>query len=142
MINYIKITLCSFTIWVLAALINALLSAVCLLLAPQHSTDWQGNFCLSFVFTLLFSGPSLFIFWLIFLFNKKEDSQSLFQLLFRFAFFSAAFSAVVFAITFYERFGSCVLLLAVSIVLAAIASLMCHHYFIITIYKSKLPKHA
>lgn len=142
MINTIKITICACSIWVLAAVINAILCAGSLFFSLKDYEDWSYNFYVAFVFTLFFSAPAILFFWFIFLLNTKENSKLLFRLLFRYVFFSAVFFALVFAIGLYPTLGSGALLLAYCIVTAAVFSLMCHHYFIIAIYKSKLPKHA
>ncbi|MBC7510399.1 MAG: hypothetical protein H7320_16880 [Ferruginibacter sp.] len=137
-----KTLFCTFTIWVLAALINATLSASCLLLKPGEFDNWAQSFGLSFFFTLLFSLPSVFIFWLLFLMNNKEDGQSLFQLLYRTGFVTAVFSAIFFAVSFYSMFKSYVFLLGFCIIVAAVTSIMCHHSLIAIIHKQKLHSHA
>lgn len=142
MIQFIKISICTFTIWVLAALINAILSASCLLFKPGEFDNWADNFGLSFVVTLVFSVPSIFIIWLLFLMNNTKDIQTLFQLLYRTAFILAVFSAALFAVSFYAMFQNYVFLLGLCILVAAVTAIMCHHSFIATIYKQKLYSHA
>jgi hypothetical protein len=72
----------SFTLWFLAALINAFLLAVFLSIAQ---TDAKGmlSFVPAMVGSLIFSAPGIFCFWIVFLVAVylNQDGQPLFRLL-------------------------------------------------------------
>ena len=138
MINLLKSTVYCFTIWVLSALVNAIISTCCLVITPNEFYNWYEVFMLSFFCTLLFSIPAIFIFWIIYITNNKADGNSIFRLLLRTGFITASISAILFFIFFNSEFKNCTLFLALSIIIAAVTSIMFHHSFIITSYKHKL----
>ena len=131
-----KKTVHTFTIWVLAALINALLSASCLFFTGHES--WPGAFMLSLIFTLLFSCPGIFIFWVTFISTPKNDAAYLFRRLLKCTIIAAAVSATGFAVLFHGEFANCIFLLGWSIVIAGIVAVLAHNGFIVAICKNNI----
>lgn len=138
---YLKLSIHSFTIWVLAALINAILSTCCLSVAPNNFGNWIENFTLIFFLTLVFSIPAIFIFWIIYM-TTPMDGNALFPQLLRTGFIMAFISAVLFFIFFNSMFKSGAFFLALSIIVAAVTSIMLHHHFIVASYKNKTNRNA
>ncbi len=134
---YLKSTIHSFTIWVLAALINAILSAWCLSVAPNAFDNWGEAFMLAFFVTLIFSIPGVFIFWITYMTNRMTDSSSLFRVLLRTGFIIAVVSGLLFFISFNGMLKGFTFFLMLSIIVAAISSIMLHHNFIIVSHKNK-----
>ena len=138
---YLKSTLHSFTIWVLAAFINAILSACCLSVAPKEFDNFMEAFTLAFFFTLIFSIPAVFIFWVTFITNTAEDGNTLFRMLLRTGFITAFISGLLFFIGFTSMFKGHTFFLALSVIVAGVTSIMLHHHFIISSYKNKTHHH-
>lgn len=63
----------TFTIWVLTALLNGLLSGTWLILYSVEFNEWAVACFSVFIATLFFSIPGTFILWLVFLVNNKEE---------------------------------------------------------------------
>jgi hypothetical protein len=135
---YLKSILHSFTVWVLAALSNAILSACCLSVAPNEFDHWGEAFILAFFFTLVFSIPAVFVFWVAYMTNKMVDGNSLFRVLLRTGFITAAISGILFFVSFKVMFKGFTFFLMLSIIVAAISSIMLHHNFIINNHKNKI----
>lgn len=136
-----KETLHTFTIWVFAALTNALISASSLSLAGYGSgwgESWTGMFMLTLIFTLLFSAPAIFIFWTTFMCIPKNDAASLFRTLLKCTIIVASISAIVFSILFYNEFKNYTCFLGLSIIVAAILSVLAHHRFIVNTCKNNI----
>lgn len=123
----------TFTIWVMTALINAIISAACLYFSKGIFEDWPLAFVLAFVFTLLFSLPSLLVFFIIFIAAQKADGEALFRRLLGTGWIMAIISGVIFCTSFYSEFNEVTLLLGFSIFAATTTSILLHHRFIVAI---------
>ncbi len=123
--KFIKTVSASFTIWVAAALINGLLVAALSLFVNHDSGELGLTFGLVIVFSLLFSIPGIFIFWLFFIANYFQEG--LFQLLLKTALFTSLFSALIFFGWVGRGFHSDNIWLIIFAVVAAVASVMIHH---------------
>jgi hypothetical protein len=134
---YLKSTIHCFTIWVLAALINAILSATCLSVAPNEFSNWGEALILTFSFTLAFSIPAVFIFWIIYMTSRMVNGNALFRLLLCSGFIGAVVSSVLFFISFSDMFKNYTFFLALSIIVAAVGSVMLHYNVISKNYKNK-----
>lgn len=134
-----RLTFQTFTIWVLTALINAIISACCLSGGRSGYNEWIGAFLLTIIFTLVFSVPATFIFWITFMGAHKNDADYLFRLLLATGIVGALISAIVFYFSFYAEFKDYTFSLAISIEIATIISIVLHHSFIVEMYKNKTP---
>jgi len=129
---FIKSVFICFTIWVLAALVNALLAGTCLFIFSHEFGFWPEAFFIVLVFTLLFSVPGAFIFWIVLLINR--DEAILFRILLKTGIvLSALSSLLLFIPTFYKAVDQP---FAVSFccVTAAITSVMVHHKRIVSAF--------
>ena len=63
----------TFTIWLLTALLNGLLSGTWLVFYSVEFNEWTIGCFSVFIATLFFSIPGTFILWLVFLVNSKEE---------------------------------------------------------------------
>ncbi|MGG9971250.1 hypothetical protein ACQ33O_05580 [Ferruginibacter sp. SUN002] len=128
----LRTILYSFTIWVLAAMINALLSATLLIFSEAEYLDsWPGVFVLALVFSLLFSAPGIFIFWLVFISNTKD--KNLFRLLLRTGIICSAASGLLFVVLLGHEFKGQENYLGFFGVVAAITAIMIHHRPIVSL---------
>jgi drug/metabolite transporter (DMT)-like permease len=134
-----QIVIRTFTIWVLTALINAVMSACCLAFSDTEFNVWILAFLLTLFFTLLFSVPAVFIFFIFFAATSKSDTGHLFRVLLVAGFVTAVASAVAFYFAFYYQFKTFTIFLTLSIVISAISSIMLHHKFIAATCKSNMP---
>ena len=134
-----QIILRTFTIWVLTALINAILSASVLAFSDTEFNAWFFAFLLAFFFTLIFSVPAIFIFLIFFTATEKDDAGYLFRTLLITGFITASISAAAFYAAFNTAFKGFTILLMFSIVLSTLSAIMLHHKFIVAISKSHLP---
>jgi hypothetical protein len=133
-----KETIHTFTTWVFAALTNAFISASCLSLAGYGSgwgESWTGMFMLTLIFTLLFSTPAIFIFWITFMCTPKNDAAYLFHTLLKCTIIVATISAIVFCLLFYNEFKNYTSFLGLSVVVAGVLSVLAHHRFIVNTCK-------
>ena len=128
--RFFKSIFTTFTIWVLAALINALLSATWLWLFSNEYNHWPTGFALALVFTLLFSTPGIFIFWLLLLINWEK--AMLFQTLLKAGFLISSFSSLILFLFEDTELEGQQLFLSLSIVISSTASIMMHF----TIFKT------
>lgn len=122
--RFIKSIFSTFTIWVLAALLNALLSATWLWLFSTEYNHWPVGFVLALVFTLFFSIPGMFVFWLVLLVNWGKTS--LFQLLLKAGFIISLLSSLFLFLLNDAELERQQLFLSLSIVTSSIASIMIH----------------
>ncbi len=127
----VKITITCFTIWVLTALLNAVLFTCCLRIFSPDRTELIAMFVISTVLTLVCSTPSVFVFWLVYLSSAKNDGSSLFRLLLRAGFILALMPATLFLFCFPDILDGKGTFLFCSILIATIMSVMLHHRFII-----------
>lgn len=127
------------TIWVLIALINAVISACCLAFSDTEFNVWVVAFLLTLFFTLLFSVPAAFIFFIFFVATSKSDAGYLFRTLIVTGLVTAMVSAAAFYFAFCEQFKAVTILLTLSIVISSIIAIMLHHKFIVATCKSNIP---
>lgn len=126
-----------FTIWVLAALINTLLSGTMLLFFSIEFRSSISVFFLSLVFTLIFSIPAMFLFWLALIINWTH--QHLFRILLRVGFITACLSLPL-LIKLLDEEISTVIWLSIFIIISAIGAIMFHHSIIKSISLSNTIK--
>ena len=125
----------TFTVWNLTALLNALLMGTVLSILSNEFRQWSFTFGFAIVFTLIFSIPGIFIFWVVLTIKWHDDD--LFRSLLKVGFIVSALSSLIlynlpFGLTNHEMF-----LLSLCIVIAAIASIMMHRSTIISINNNK-----
>lgn len=128
--RFFKSIFSTFTIWVLAALLNALLSATWLWLFSDEYNQWPVGFALTLVFTLFFSTPGIFVFWLVLLANWNKDL--LFQYLLKAGVIISSLSSLFLFFLNDDDLERQQLFLSLSIVISSIASIMMHF----TIFKN------
>ena len=121
-----SIFLC-FTIWVLTALINTLLSGTMLLFFSFDFHLSYSVFFLVFFFTLIFSIPAMFIFWnvLMIYWNNKN----LFLILLRVGFITSCLS-IPLVIKLLDEQMTTEMWLSIFVIISAIGSIMFHHSII------------
>ena len=119
-----SIFLC-FTIWVLTALLNALLGGTCLYFFSDEFWFWQAAVLDVLFFTLFLSVPGIFIFWLGLLVNRKK--ALLFRQLLKAGLIISALSSLLLFVLPFNDFKGQQFYLAVCIVVSAITSVMMHH---------------
>ena len=124
----------SFTIWIVAALINGALSATLLSFTKTMFQSWPGAFVLALVFSLLFSAPGIFIFWIVFMANR--DKERLFSVLLRTGVIASLASAVLFWSLLGNEFRGLYFFLGLFAVIAAIAAILIHHTSIVSLNKN------
>ncbi len=115
------------SIWLLAGLLNALLFATWLSLFTTEFHHWPRTFGLALIFSLLFSVPGMFIFWVVFVVNWSCD------LLFRHLLNAGLILSVLSSLLLFLFDGEIQkqqFVLACYIVIAALSSIMIHHTFI------------
>lgn len=131
----IKSSFVCFTIWMLAALFNAMLTSICLYSFSADFTPRDGNFFLVFIFSLIFSVPGIIIFWIVLLVNWNEDM--LFRTLLKTGFIVAAASSLFLCTPIFDGITKHPLSLAPCIIIATIGSIMLHHSLIISFFSKK-----
>lgn len=137
---FIRSAFLSFTIWVLAALVNAGLAGTWLAFFSKQPDEWPGAYLLVFIFTLIFSIPAVFIFWLMVVSNW--DSESLFKILLRTGFVVSGLSTLILLVVPVGVIHSDILFLAPCIVIATISAIIMHHSIIKSIASHKITDHA
>ncbi len=135
--KFIKSIFLSFTIWILTALLNALLSGA--ILSFTGLNQWPGALLLAFVFTLVFSVPGMFIFWIVLLTNWND--AILFRIMLRTGFIISGLSSLLLLIVPDNDVKAHFFLLSFCVVVAAIASIMVHHPIIQSVCRNKTEYH-
>jgi hypothetical protein len=134
----IKSIFLSFTIWVLTALLNAVLAVTWLSIFSNEFTCLPAAILVVFIFTLIFSIPGMVIFWIVLLVNR--DEELLFRSLLKTGFIVSALSSLMLYILNDDMIGGQKLFLPSCIVIASVASIMIHHPGINSISASKILK--
>ena len=137
--TFFKSVFLSFTIWIVATLVNALLGGTWLTYFSEQPDYSPGAYLLLFICTLVFSIPAMFIFWVVLLSNW--DSDNLFKILLRTGIVVAALSTLVLFFFPAGVIHSDMLFLAPCIVIATIFSIMVHHSIIKSIASNKITDH-
>ena len=112
------------TIWVLTALINTLLSGTMLLFFSFDFHLSYSVFFLAFIFTLIFSIPAMFVFWITLIIYWKN--QYLFRILLRVGFITSCLS-IPLLIKLLDEGMYTEICLSIFIIISAIGSIMFHH---------------
>jgi hypothetical protein len=125
---YLKLTGRTFTIWILASLINGLLCSIFITLSNAVYFELIGNMLLVFIFSLFFSAPGFFIFWLILLFkiSTYTTERALFRSALITGFVLASVTAFFGSKIFLSEFDNHSFIPAICIILSAMSSIMLH----------------
>ena len=138
--RFLKSVFLSFTIWIVATLVNALLGGTWLTYFSEQPDHWPGACLLLFICTLVFSIPAMLIFWVVLLSNL--DSDNLFKILLRTGIIVAALSTLILFFFPAGVIHSDMLFLAPCIVIATISSIMLHHSIIKSFSSNFITVHA
>ncbi len=133
---FFKSIFSTFTIWVLAAILNALLSATWLWLFSTEYSYWPSGFGLTLLFTLIFSTPGIFVFWLVLLVNWQKPL--LFQTLLKAGLIISLLSSLFLFVLNDNEIGGQQFPLSLSIIISAIASIMMHFAIFKNISSNKI----
>ncbi len=128
---YLKITGRTFTIWLLACLINGLLCGVYFSVCQDIYFGAAESILLAFILSLFFSTPGFFVFWIVLL--LKISTYTTQRALFRSALitgFILALTTAIFCVKLISSEFDNYLLIPASIVLSTLSSIMLHfRYF-------------
>lgn len=138
--RFLKSIFLSFTIWIVATLVNALLGGTWLSCFSEQPDHWLVACLLLFICTLVFSIPAMLIFWVVLLSNL--DSDNLFKILLRTGIIVAALSTLILFFFPAGVIHSDMLFLAPCIVIATISSIMVHHSIIKSFSSNNITGHA
>jgi hypothetical protein len=128
MINFLKTCLFTFTIWMLAALINALLYAIIFNLGNIVHDDFHESFGMAFFFSLIFSAPGVFCLWIVFMINSGNPGLS--KKVLRAVFILSLISCVFILVLPNDVYKGHWFLLSFIIIFSSLASVMLHHCFL------------
>ena len=125
---YLKLTGHTFTIWLLTAFLNGLLTGFAISIISQEYNQLAENCILVGILSLVLSLPGFFIFWVVLLFRAARHNRE--RDLFRAA-LSAGFilSAATAACTYDLLFGvvkNDAYVLMLTVVLSSLTSIMIH----------------
>lgn len=132
MINFLKTCFCTFTIWIVAALVNSILYAIIFNLGNIVRENFSESVGLAFFFSLLFSAPAVFFLWIVFLVNSENENLS--KILLRAVFILSLFSCVFIAFVPDEVYKGHWLLLGFIIIVSSVISVLLHHRFLKSFY--------
>ena len=125
---YIKITGRTFTIWLLASLINGLLCGISLSVLHNIYSEITGDIIGIAFISLFFSVPGFLVFWFILLIRILMDTKE--RALFRSALVTGFILALITAIfgskLFSSEFGYHFFIPFTCIMLSAVSSIMLH----------------
>ena len=121
----------SFTIWVLSAMLNAILSGTVVWFFSGEFNYWPSAIILVFIFSLLFSVPGILLFWMILLVNW--ESEELFRILLKAGLIISSLSSLLVFILPVGMDKYKLLLLSLCIVITTTASIMLHHNILLSI---------
>ncbi len=119
--RFVQATFISFTAWLLAAFINAILMAAGIFIFEHLNKHLGVFFVATFLYSLLFSIPGIFIFWVFFITNYYKEQ--LFQVLLKTALCTSLGSCLL-VITCFDIIN---FWLSIPVVIAAVAAVMAHH---------------
>lgn len=125
---YLKLTGRTFTIWLLTAFINAVLTGMVVTFCEQEYGMLLEICLITGILSLAFSVPGFFIFWLVLLFKavRYERERTLFRSALTAGFIlSAATAACAYGLLFSEA-GNYAFVLIITIILSAVISIMVH----------------
>jgi len=121
----IKSIFSSFTIWVLTALLNAVLSGTVVSFSSSGFSYWPTAILVVFILTLIFSIPGIFLFWITLLVNW--EAEGLFRILLRLGFIVSILSSLLIYVLPMDMEIGQLLLLSLCMVIATVTSIMLHH---------------
>ena len=134
--RFFKSIFSTFTIWVLASLLNALLGATWLRLFLTEYNHWPVRFALTLLFTIFFSTPGMFVFWLMLLINW--ENTRLFRSLLKAVFIISILSALFLFLLNDHELERQQLFLSLFNVISPKASIMMHVPIFKTIPSNKI----
>jgi hypothetical protein len=125
---YLKLTLRTFTIWLLTAFINGVLTGTAISIFEKQVDMVTGNCILVGILSLVFSIPGFFIFWLILLFRaaRHHRDRALFRSAISSGFILSAFTAVFVCHVLFNEAGNYAFLLVLLIIISALTGIMIH----------------
>lgn len=125
---YIKITVTTFTIWMLCAMINGLLCGAYLSFAHHYLSEWLADILIIFFFSLFFSAPGYFILWIVLLisFARWIEERALFRVALSTGFVLALITGVISSEIFKDEFPNGKFLVALFVILSAMTGIIMH----------------
>jgi hypothetical protein len=139
MINFLKISFFTFTIWILAAFINAVLFTLVFNISGLVINNVNETIILSFLFSLLFSVPAIFFLWIVFL--ASSGHRNLSSILLKTAFVLALLSCIFIPLVPGDVYEGHWFLLSFIIVTSSVSSVLLHHSFLKTFYQPQPGSH-
>jgi hypothetical protein len=125
---YLKLTGRTFTIWLLTAFLNGLLTGIAISIMGREYNQVVVNCILTGILSLVFSAPGFFIFWLVLLFRAARHNRE--RELFRAALSAGFILSAVTATCAYDLLFSMVkndaYVLVLTIILSSLTSIMIH----------------
>lgn len=121
----IKSIFTCFTIWVLTALLNALLSGTWLSIFSNETGHWPEAFFIILISTLIFSIPGAFVLWIVLLINW--NARLLFRTLLGTALVVSVLSSGLLYILPVDIIKGKQFFLSTCMVISSVASIMIHH---------------
>jgi hypothetical protein len=126
---YLKLTLRTFTIWILTSLINGLLCGAYVSITIRNHEDFLFNTICSLFISLLFSAPGFFIFWIVLLLKvaAKTYGRALFRAALSTGFLLATATAIICSQFFNPEFpGNRYVWILLFAILSAMSGIMMH----------------
>lgn len=125
---YVKITITTFTIWMICAMINGLLCGTYTSFANHHFNEWLVDILVIFFFSLVFSASGFFIFWMVLLisFARWIEERLLFRVALSTGLVLASITGVICSEIFKNEFPKGKYLIALFVILSAITGIMIH----------------
>lgn len=139
MINFIKSSFFTFTIWLVAALVNGLLYAVIFSLGNMVNDNFIETAGMVFFFSLLISAPAVFVLWIVFLTNCQNEQLT--RILFKTVFILSLFIVIVIALVPGSGQKEHWLLQSSIIMVSAVISVMLHHRFLKSFFHPQRSSH-
>ncbi len=139
MLIFIRSLVLCFTVWVLTALLNTALAGTWLCLFANEYNQFSGTYMMVLIFTLIFSVPGMFFFWIILL--ATWDNENLFRTLLKAGMVISSLSTMILFVLPHGLARHEIIPLSACIIIAAVASIMIHHFWIKSISTNKKTEH-
>jgi hypothetical protein len=139
MINFIKSSFFTFTIWVVTALVNSLLYAVIFSLGNMVQDNFIETAGIVFFFSLLISVPAVFALWIVFLTSCQNELLT--RILLRTVFILSLFTVVAIRLVPNGMQKGHWPLQAFIVMVSAIISVMLHHPFLKSFFHPQRSSH-
>lgn len=125
---YIKITITTFTIWMVCAIINGLLCGTYIFFGNHYFSEWPGDVLFIFFLSLFFSVPGFFIFWIVLLisFARWIEERALFRVALSTGLVLASITGVICSEVFKSEFQKDKYLFVLFVILSAITGIIIH----------------